>query len=137
MLDNRSGYNSAKLVLAVRRSSLGYVTRLVASSPGRRACAVGEAITGVEVVIAQEFEGGGMKAVTTGLGDHVHYAAGGAAKLSLGIVAHDLELLDEIDVGNHNVGRTADIGVDNSIVIVELGAVLLPMKRTIIESRTR
>src|SRR5262249_48055044 len=52
-------------------------------------------------------------------------------------VPDDLEFLNRIDVRNHNVGRTTNIGVDDSVKEIELRTVLLTMERGIRETGSR
>src|SRR5438132_535991 len=78
-----------------------------------------------------------MEAVATGLGNHVHHATHGAAKLGLGILPDHLEFLDQIDVRDHDVGRPTDVGVNDSVKEIELRTIFLPMERRIDKTRTR
>ena len=79
MLDDRPADNRPKLVLAIGNRGFGYVARFDASSPAGSARTVNKAITRIEIVIAQEFEGRAVKAVSTGFGDYIDDAAGSAA----------------------------------------------------------
>src|SRR6266568_5376859 len=78
-----------------------------------------------------------MKAVTSGLGNHVHHAAHGAAKLSLCILPDHLEFLDQIDVRNHNVGRSTNVRVNDPVKEIKLRTIFLAMERRIDKTRTR
>ena len=72
-----------------------------------------------------------MKAVAAGLRNHVHDATHCAAELSLGVLAHDLEFLDQIDVRDHDVGRSTNVGVDDPVKEIELRTIFLAMERRI------
>ena len=91
-------------------------------------------VAGVEEIVADVLEGRAVDLVPAGGGDHVYNAAGGAAELRLGIVADDHELLDQIDIGNDNVCRSSDIGVNDAVEEIQLRPVLLPVEGRIRET---
>src|SRR6266498_833063 len=95
-----------------------------------------ERIARVEGIITHVLEGCAMKAIPSGLRDHVHYSAHRAAKLSFRVVADNLKLLNQIDVRNHYVSRPTNVGVDDAIKEIKLRTVFLSMKRRIGKTRT-
>ena len=50
------------------------------------------------------------------------------AHVGICILTNDFEFLNHVDVRDHDVCRSADIGVDDTVEEVELGAVLLAVK---------
>src|SRR5262249_17059907 len=52
-------------------------------------------------------------------------------------MAHNFEFLDQVDVWNDDVRRSADVGVDDAVEEVKLGAILLTVKGWISKTRTR
>ena len=82
----------------------------------------------IKRIIAHILERRAVKTVAAGLRNHVHHAAHGAAKLCFGIVAHDLKLLNQVDIWDHDIGRPPDVGIDNAIEEIELRTILLAME---------
>ena len=63
--------------------------------------------------------------------DHVHNASGCAAIFRLGILAHNLKFLNQVQVGNDDIRWATNVGIDDSVVEVQLGAILLPVYRRV------
>ena len=78
-----------------------------------------------------------MKAVASGLRDHVHHTAHRAAKFGLGILPDHLEFLDQIDVWDHDIGRPTNVGIDDAVKEIELRTIFLAMERRIDKTRSR
>ena len=68
-----------------------------------------------------------MEGIGPGFRNHIHHAASGTAVLRLGILSDDLEFLDQVKVWNDDVRWPANVGVDDAVVKVQLGAILLPV----------
>ena len=79
-----------------------------------------KAVARVEEIVTHVFEGGAVKAVSAGLRNHIHDAAGSAAELSLGIMPDYFKLLHRVDVRNHNVRRASNVGVDYTVKEIQL-----------------
>src|SRR5262249_38003199 len=114
VLDDRTTEDAAELVLVKWSRTV--------------ACQISEGIPGVKRIVSHVFEPAAVETVASRFRDHVDDAAGRTAIVSLGIVTDDLEFLNEVDVRNHDVRRASNIGVYDSVVIVELRAVLLPVE---------
>ena len=65
------------------------------------------------------FKSRAVKAVAPGLGNHVHDTTHGAPN-SGWPRADDFEFLYSVDVRNHDVGRPANVGVDDAVKEIQL-----------------
>src|SRR5207302_11300859 len=72
------------------------------------------AVARIESVVAHVFEGRTMEVSASRCRHHVHHAARRAAKFRFGVMSNDLELLDQINVRNHNICRSAYVCVDDA-----------------------
>src|SRR5207245_10514171 len=67
----------------------------------------------------------------------VAYPSSRAARFRFGIMSNDLELLDQIVVGDHNVCRSADVRVNDTVIKIELRSIRLTVEGAVGEARAR
>ena len=110
ILDDGTGKGRPKLVLS-KWKNLG---------SSRNRVEIRHAIARIESVVADVFEGRTMEGSASRRRHHVHHAARRAAKFSFSVVPNHLELLDQINVRNDNIGRSAYVRVDDAVDIAFL-----------------
>src|SRR5262249_6304381 len=96
-----------------------------------------ECIARVERVIANVFERCAVEGIAAGLRHHIHNTASRSSELGFSVVPDDLEFLNEIDVRQHDIRRTTNVGIDDSVKEIKFRAILLPMERSIREPGAR
>ena len=125
ILDDGTGKGRSELVLS-KWKNLG------------RSCdwvEIRHTIARIECIVTHVFEGRTMEGSASRRGNHVHDATCCATKFSFGVVPNHLELLDQINVRNHNICWSAYVCIDDAVKKVELRAVLLSVERSIRETR--
>ena len=96
---------------------------------------VRERVARVKRVVANKPECRAAELIGSRLGHEVHDAARNPAPLHLVVVGLDLELLNQVDIGQRRVSVAPEVHVDDAVLIDDERPVLLPVERGLDECR--